>query len=160
MMTLANRSTCCLCLWLRLLDRSLEGGGAWGIGVKSARNDLEREKEREMREDLCARRFFTEGNIRWFWARVKASLWLTKQRYLACAGEVIFGDLGIFHSACTGGLVQGVCARTGGLVQGVCAVHIGSNEVQYSVIWTCSESTVRYLVIRAHLCNRLCCTFR
>ncbi len=54
-----------------------------------------------------------------------------KQRYWASAGEVVSGDLGIFHAASTGGLVQGVCARTGGLVQGVCAVHIGSDVVQF-----------------------------
>jgi hypothetical protein len=70
-----------------------------------------------MREEFLRKEIFGD-----FEHEVKASL--DKQKYLACADEVVFGDLGIFHAA-----------RTGGAVQAVCAVHIGSDVVQYSVIW-------------------------
>ncbi len=73
------------------------------IGVKSARNDLEREREGEMREDLCALRFFYGRKYSVILSTSESITLVDKQRYLACAGVVVFGDLGIFHAASTGG---------------------------------------------------------
>jgi hypothetical protein len=70
---------------------------------------IEREGGRNARR-FCAQ---NRGTVRFYGRKYSVILGrsesitlVDKQRYWACAGEVVFGDLGIFHAASTGGTLN------------------------------------------------------